>query len=146
MINNMPQQDDHEAEVEKRIEDYVKTCAEATADGTIRGVIGFVNKNNVSFKSEGGGESDALLKFVDLLTSEMDKEGPGRFPLPESYKAYLENKLGSDRDNFQALYSFGYKDELVALVKIAAAAATAEYLEANREPVLKLIRKLRGVE
>jgi hypothetical protein len=113
------------------------------SEGVASGIAAFLKKNRVKLIDLEDGAT-VLPRFVELFLSEFDDNKLAEFPFGSSFKKFLGDKITEDSVNVTALFVYGHKDAFAGLCKMNGCAAAMEFLEANREQALKIIRNLRG--
>jgi hypothetical protein len=112
------------------------------AEGVTGGIAAFMQHNRVNLKP-----TDVCMKplesFVGLFLAEYldDKSG---YPFTESFRDFVTIRTAEAVNEIRALYDNGELGRLRVLLRVIGGAAVAEFLEARRPQVLKLILQLRG--
>jgi hypothetical protein len=138
MINDVSQEGGQKPDFQSIVHEFI-------VEGVVGGIAGFIEHNRVNLRPEGGVKVKPMEAFIDLLLAEFG-ENPERFPFDKSLKAAIITAMAEQSLVVRALYDNNEWENLAKMCHVIGGAAIVEFLEERREPVLKLILKLRGLE
>jgi hypothetical protein len=124
----------------KTKDQWVLIQAEETVNGLDSGVGRFIKKNNVNLRPNKGVPMHPREAFFNVLTDDSRPD----YPFDESYMKAIGKAL--EEDGLMARCAVAEDNEKLfrATIRTIVNAETIRFLEAHREPALKLILKLRG--
>lgn len=121
----------------------LKVIAEAQIpNGVSIGIERFLVKNNVNLHPTSKCKKP-LGKFLDLLMAEYSKR-PERFPFKASLKSLVVQYTAEEHKNLVDLHDNNEIDAVNGLSRMIGCAAVLDFLEQNREEVLRKIREIRA--